>query len=85
MVRLLLARHDVDVNSKGNNGQTLLSWAAENGHYAVVRLLLARHDVDVNSKDNNRQTPLFYAVKNCHGAVVNLLFARVNPNAARLG
>jgi ankyrin repeat protein len=42
VVKLLLARHEVNVNSKDKNGQTPLFYAAKNGHDAVVNLLLAR-------------------------------------------
>jgi ankyrin repeat protein len=62
------------VDSKdSNNGQTPLSWAAENGHEAVVKLLLLEKAVDVDSKSNNGQTPLSWATGNGHEAVVKLL------------
>ncbi|OCK95650.1 purine and uridine phosphorylase [Cenococcum geophilum 1.58] len=65
------AMHDADVGD--SYGQTPLSYAAENGHKAVVRLLLAKDGVNVNSKDKYGQTPLSYAAKNGHEAVVQLL------------
>jgi ankyrin repeat protein len=58
VVELLLAREGVDPDSKGNCGQTPLSWATENGHETVVELLLAREGVDPDSKDGYGQTPL---------------------------
>ena len=39
VVRLLLARDDVDPDSKDNYGRTPLSRATANGHEAVVKLL----------------------------------------------
>ena len=67
VVRLLLERHDVEVNSKGYDGRTplsrALSGAVYDGHEAVVRLLLAQHDIEVNSKGNNEMTPLSIAAK----------------------
>ena len=55
MVKLLLAKDGVDPDSKdGNHGRTPLSWAAENGHEAVVKLLLAKDGVDPDSKDRYR-------------------------------
>jgi len=39
VVKLLLATGKANVDSKDENGQTPLSWAAENGHEAVVKLL----------------------------------------------
>jgi len=49
--RLLVPRHDIDVNSKDSNGRTLLPICCKkNGHDTIVGLLLARHDINVNSK-----------------------------------
>ena len=41
VVRLLLATGQVDPDSKEEDGQTPLSYAAEYGHEAVVKLLPA--------------------------------------------
>jgi KaiC/GvpD/RAD55 family RecA-like ATPase len=56
-VKLFLAEQDSigvhpenDVDSKDNYGQTPLSWAAKNGHEAVVKLLLETGKVDVDSR-----------------------------------
>ena len=63
-------------------GQTLLHWAASEGHEAVVRLLLEKDRVNPNFKDNDGCTPLFRAASNGHETVVRLLLAenKVNPN-----
>ena len=53
--------------------QTPLSWAAEQGHEAVVKLLLETDKVKVDSKDKNGQTPLLRAARRGHEAVVKLL------------
>ncbi|KAL8901819.1 MAG: hypothetical protein Q9207_005011 [Kuettlingeria erythrocarpa] len=50
VVKLLLARDDVEVDWEDKQGQTPLSWAAQDGHEAVVKLLLARDDVEVDSQ-----------------------------------
>jgi len=65
-----------DIQLKDEFHRTPLSWAAENGHEAVVRLLVERGDVDNNAKDSYGQTPLSYAAGNGHEAVVRLLVER---------
>jgi Ankyrin repeats (3 copies)/Ankyrin repeats (many copies) len=78
VVKLLLARADVEINSKSEYGRTPLSYAAENGHETVIKLLLARADVEINSKNKYGRTPLSYATVNGHEAVVKLLLARAD-------
>jgi hypothetical protein len=65
-----------EVDSKDEDGLTPLSWAACNGHEAVVKLLLKTDKVDVDSKDEYGHTPLLYAAANGHEAVVKLLLGK---------
>jgi ankyrin repeat protein len=61
VVRLLLGRSDVDVNSKTLEGVTALHVAAQDGHQGIVELLLAA-GADVNStRPNHGCTPLRFA------------------------
>jgi len=76
VVKLLMAREDVDVNSKDIDGRTPFSIATKNGHEGVARLLLSQDDLEVNSKDNDSRTPLSYAAENGNEAVVRLLLER---------
>ena len=39
VVRLLLMKNEIDPDSLDEDGRTSLSWAARNGHEAVVKLL----------------------------------------------
>ena len=49
------------------------SWAAEQGHDAVVRLLPETGKVDVESKDDYGRTPLLLAAEKGYDAVVKLI------------
>ena len=53
-----------------------LSWAAENGHEAIVKLLLETGKVDVDLKDSGGETPLLKAAGSGHEAVVKLLLEK---------
>jgi ankyrin repeat protein len=59
---LLLARDDIEVNSKDGNGETLLQIAVKTGNVKLIRILVARDDLDINPKDKNGETPLQIAV-----------------------
>lgn len=69
---LLNRQDDADLESKGDDGRTPLSWAAENGHEAVVKLLLDK-DANLESIDGSGRTPLLWAAENGHEEVVKLL------------
>ena len=71
VVQLLLSSNSLE--SIDSYGKTPLSYAAMNGHEAVVKMLLAIDGVNPDSKDELGQTPLWYAAKNGHEAVVKLL------------
>jgi ankyrin repeat protein len=58
VVKLLLAREDVDVNSKDQFGMDTLFICCSFGSDRTAELFLAREDVDVNSKNNYGRTPL---------------------------
>ena len=64
------------VEIKDDYGRTPLSWAAGEGHEAVVQLLIGRGGVDTNTKDYGGVTPLMLAARGGHEAVVRLLIER---------
>jgi len=71
---VLSSRRNLDLTD--SYGRTPLSYAAENGHEAVVKLLLEK-GADVESKDRKYgQTPLSWAAEKGHEAVVKLLLEK---------
>ena len=68
-------------DSRDSNFQTPLSWAAQNGHEAVVKLLVERDDVEADSKNTKRWTPLCWAALNGHEAVAKVLLGREDVEA----
>ncbi|XWX02319.1 hypothetical protein V2A60_010356 [Cordyceps javanica] len=82
VVAFVLALDDADLESKDEvYGHTVLSWAARNGHDAVVRLLLEKGPVDTETKCYNSWTPLSWASWNGHEAVVERLLDIERTNA----
>ncbi|VTO83715.1 unnamed protein product, partial [Fusarium graminearum] len=72
IVRLLLEK-GAGVEAKDSTfGNTPLSWAAMNGHAAVVKLLIGR-GAELEVKNNNGDTPFSRATDNGHEAVAKLL------------
>jgi ankyrin repeat protein len=61
-------------NGKGvEQLETILSFASEKGHNAVVQLLLAQDGIDSNFKDHRGMTPLSLAAQSGHDYIVSLL------------
>lgn len=48
--KMLLAKEEIDVNSKSSAGDTALILTAKEGHETIAKMLLERQDIDVNCK-----------------------------------
>ncbi|KAL5355544.1 ankyrin repeat-containing domain protein [Aspergillus floccosus] len=66
-----------DINKTDESGRTLLSWAAEHGHDAIVEVLM-RHGADSSVKDNRGRTALDLAQERGHSVVIQLLQRRMD-------
>ncbi|CAI7621322.1 unnamed protein product [Penicillium glandicola] len=78
VVRTLLARPDVDVNSITSDNKTPLSLAIGQGHEGIVKLLLASPGIDLDLTDNDGDPPLPLAIYQGHEGIVKLLLAASN-------
>jgi ankyrin repeat protein len=72
IIQLLPNSGKIDLG-KDEEGQTLLSTAAKNGHDLLVQQLLKTGKFDLNSRDSTRRTPLSLAAYNGYVAVVKRL------------
>ncbi|KAF3020560.1 hypothetical protein E8E14_008094 [Neopestalotiopsis sp. 37M] len=81
MVKALLV--DYHVNVRDSNDQTPLSWAASEGHGAVIELLLTIEEVDINLPDSSGRTPLSKAAGNGHEHVIELLLRMASIDVNR--
>ena len=82
VVKILLAREEVNPDKPDEWDRTPLSSAAANGHVGVVKILLEREVVDPDKPDNLGETPLSDAAQNGHEGVVKILLEReeVDPD-----
>ncbi|UKZ79073.1 hypothetical protein TrVFT333_006824 [Trichoderma virens FT-333] len=78
-VRIPLDLHGWDPEDGYN--RTPLSWAAENGHEAVVRLLLNK-GANPQATDHSGLTPFSWAIRGGHEAIVRLLSTNINVESA---
>ena len=73
----MLLQAGAEADPKDADNRTPLSWAAEQGHAAVIRLLRMREDVNINTKNKRAQcTALYFAAWKNHDAVVEQLLMR---------
>lgn len=73
LIETFSQKDGINLDVRGEDGHTALSWAADCGDHLIVKWLLDSGKVDVDLKDENGQPPLFWAAANGHEAVVKLL------------
>lgn len=82
LVSALVGKYGQD--PEDGHERTPLSWAAQNGHEAVVRLLLAG-GANRASADKSGMTPLSWATRGNHEGVVQLLLGNDDNNSEPTG
>ena len=80
MVKLLLARLDIDVNLCDDQCRGPLTYAVGWCMFENVKLLLAHPEIDVNQQDNLGSTALEHAATWDYSDIINLLLARSDVN-----
>lgn len=83
-VARLLLDAGAKVKMSDRTERTALSWAAENGHAAVVRLFVERDDVNPNASDSEGRTPVFAAAEAGCDNALRMLLARDSVDINRL-
>lgn len=74
-------KNQIALDAKDNDGRTPLSYAAGNGHEAVVKMLLdSEKPAVVESKDLFGQTPFFWAAQKGREVIVRLFLKRDDIN-----
>lgn len=75
IAKLLLSRHDINVNLQDKEGQTPLYRACYYGRTEVVQLLLEQPNINVNIQNTYGETPLYIACCYGHTEVIKLLLS----------
>jgi hypothetical protein len=73
IVRMLLAREEIDLNPRDERPRTPLSYAASYGDDAMIKLLLGTGKVNLNLNEQSGRMPLVEAAENGHESTVDLL------------
>ncbi|KAH7140447.1 hypothetical protein B0J13DRAFT_557752 [Dactylonectria estremocensis] len=72
-MEFLLDLGNLDIDSRNDNGQTLLSKARAGRYELTVKLLLDSGKVDIDSRGDDGQTPLSQATAGGYTSIFKLL------------
>jgi ankyrin repeat protein len=84
----LVNQMNINVNTKGYNGYTILHTACQNINRLpidIFKLLIETHGTDVNAQDNHKNTPLHYALTSFNpnnGGNIQVLHYLLNQEGA---
>ncbi|KAH8800133.1 ankyrin repeat-containing domain protein [Flagelloscypha sp. PMI_526] len=78
IVRLLLTRETLDINSCGKRWPTLLIWACQSRHTDIVHQLLNRSNLNPNVRDTWGDSALLKACARGDASMVRLLLTRID-------
>ena len=65
----ILLKNGADIKARGNNGATVLHYAAFNSKIEVLKFLLEQNEIPINVTDKNNRTPLMHAC--CEGGCLD--------------
>ena len=76
--------HNIELNTRDNNGRTAFMWACYYGHNDIVQLLLNCSDknIELNTRDNNGWTAFQLA---CHQRYTYIVTALLDNDNIHVG
>jgi len=76
IVKLLMNREDLDINTQDFKGRTGFHSACQRGYIELVKLLISRDDLDTNTQDKMGRTAFHLACGGKYIEIVKLLISR---------
>jgi ankyrin repeat protein len=76
-VSILINLHQVDVNYKDSNGNSVLHYATEYGHLKVI-VFLIEHGAHITDRDQDGMTLLHIAARSGHMHIIQYLISEHN-------
>ena len=74
-VEWLIEKDQQDPNTKDRDGNTLLHYSCENGHFPIVKYLISK-GVDIETTNHERKTPLHIATEHNNLPIIKYLISK---------